>query len=92
MLLSGSDRLAGCSIWFFVYAILRAAGVGSGDWAFVLEATLAGLIAYVIARQIPEDDDGRRLPPMASAFIITLAFVILGSSIHGNALARKAAG
>ena len=92
MLLTGTDRLAGCSIWFFVYAILRAARVGRGDWAFVLEATLAGLIAFVIARQIPEDDDGRRLPPMASAFIITLAFVILGSAVLGGALARKAAG
>lgn len=90
MLISGTDRLAGWSLWFFVYAILHAAHVGAGAFAFMLEATMAGLIAYVVARQIPTDDDGRRLPPMASAFIITLGFVILGSAMLGGALARRA--
>lgn len=91
MLLSGSDRLAGAAIWFFVFAVLHAARLGRGAGFVLVELVAAALISLVVGRLLPEDDDGQRLPRAGSSMIIVLAFVILGSSAMGNALADRAA-
>lgn len=90
MLLTGNDRLAGWSIWLFLFSVLRAAGVGSGPFGALLQVVLAAVLATFVGRVLPENDDGRRLPSAASVAIITLALVILMSVALGNALSRRA--
>lgn len=91
MLLTGRDRLAGWSIWFFLYSVLHAARVGRGSFGVLLELVLAALLTLVVARVLPEDDDGRRLPRSASMAILVLGLVILASVALGNALSSRAA-
>ena len=91
MILTGSDRLAGWAIWFFLFSVLHAARLGRGAWFVLAEMVVAALLSLVVARLLPEDDDGQRLPRAGSSMIIMLAFVILGSAAMGNALADRAA-
>jgi len=90
MLLKGADRLAGWAIWFFLFAILHAASLGRGALFVLAEMIVAALLAGVVARLLPENDDGQRLPRSGSTMIIMLAFVILASGAMGNALADRA--
>ena len=91
MLLTGADRFTGGAIWFFLFAILHAARLGRGAMFVLGELIVAALLAGVVARMLPENDDGQRLPRSGSAMIIILAFVILASGAMGNALADRAA-
>lgn len=91
MILTGSDRLAGCAIWFFLFSIVHAARLGRGAMFVLVEMTAAALLTLVVGRLLPTDDDGRRLPRAGSTMIIMLAFVILASAAFGAAMADHAA-
>jgi hypothetical protein len=91
MILTGADRLAGCAIWFFLFSILHAARLGRGAMFVLLELTGAALLAFVMGRLLPEDDDGRRLPRAGSTMIIMLGFVILASAAFGALMSDHAA-
>ena len=90
MILTGSDRLAGFAIWFFTFAVIHAARLARGAGFVIVELVLAALLSLVVARILPEDDDGQRLPRAGSTMIIMLAFVILASTAMGNALSARA--
>jgi hypothetical protein len=90
MLLTGNDRLAGWSIWFFLFAVVHAAHLVRGAFGVLAELVLAALLALVVGRILPENDDGRRLPRSASMAILMLAMVILMSVALGDALSSRA--
>ena len=91
MILTGSDRLAGMAIWFFLFSIVHAARLGRGAMFVLVEMIAAALLTLVVGRVLPPNDDGERLPRAGSSMVIMLAFVILASSAMGNALADRAA-
>ena len=90
MLLTGTDKLAGLSIWFFLFAVLHAARLVHGGFGVLAELVVAALLTLVAGRLLPENDDGRRLPPVVSTFILTLAMVILASTAFGTMMAKRA--
>ena len=90
MLLTGADKLAGWAIWLFLFSVLHAARVGHGAFGVLLQLVLAALLAVLVGRVVPENDDGQRLPRSASLAIIMLAFVIIVSAALGAALTPKA--
>ena len=91
MILTGTDRLAGSAIWFFLFSIVHAARLGRGAMFVLMEMVAAALLTLVVGRVLPTDDDGRRLPRAGSTMIIMLAFVILASAAMGAAMAEHAA-
>ena len=91
MILTGTDRLAGSAIWFFLFSIVHAARLGRGAMFVLVEMVAAALLPLLVGRMLPTDDDGRRLPRAGSTMIIMLAFVILASAAMGAAMAEHAA-